>query len=214
MKLLRPICLGLALASLFFHPTQAAVKPEGPTTPEMLAAMDRLSEAGVVEGKRGSLTFFRWSSAKPPGLVRLGLWGGKMDNQLLALTSAMPALEGVSLYETNVDDAGIQALAKLPKLRSIEVLPVERYEKPGFGPTQWSYPFLKPRADRPRITGKALTALLQVKTMESLDLQDARLESGDLALLRSWPKLGSIGLPNVIDQGSFFQNAKMLGING
>lgn len=202
MKLLRPISLGFALASLSFHLTQAAVKPEGPTTPEMLDAMNRLSEAGVVEGKRGSLTFFRWSSAKPPVLVRLGLWGGKIDNQLLALTSTMPALEGVSLYETSVDDAGIQALAKLPKLRSIEVLPVERYEKPGFGPTQWSYPFLKPRADRPRITGKALTALAQVRTLESLDLQDARVESGDLALLASWPKLGSLGLPNVIDDAT------------
>jgi len=188
----------LAIAALFSGQIQAAgVKPEGPATPEMLAAMNRMTEAGVHEGKRGSLTFFRWSGAKK--LVRLGLWGGKIENAVLALASTMPDLEGVSLYETSVDDEGIQVLAKLPKLRMVEVLPVERYEKKGFGPTQWSYPFIARRADRPRITGKVLHALAGVKTIESLDLQDAQLQSGDLALLASWPKLGSLGLPNVID---------------
>ncbi len=200
MKLPCPASFVLALTALLVSKAQgAAVKPEGPATPEMLAAMNRMSEAGIVEGRRGSLTFFRWSGAKPPTLVRLGLWGGKIDNPLLALASTMPELEGVSLYETSVDDEGIRALVKLPKLRSVEVLPIERYEKQGFGPTQWSYPFVKLRADRPRLTGKALQVLAQVKTLESLDLQDAQLQSRDLALLSSWPKLGSLGLPNEVD---------------
>lgn len=189
-----------AIASLCVGQTQAAgVKAEGPATPEMLDAMNRMNDAGIVEGKRGSLTFFRWSSAKPPTLARLGLWGAKIDNKVIALASTMPDLEGISLYETSVNDEGIQVLAKLPKLRSLAVLPVERYEKKGFGPTQWSYPFIARRTERPRITGKALQTLAGMKTIESLDLQDAQLQSSDLALLTSWPKLGSLGLPNVID---------------
>jgi hypothetical protein len=165
----------------------------------MRKAINLLGDAGIVEGRKGSLTFFRWSNAQPPTLVRLGLWGSKIDNELLALTSTMPDLEGISLYETNVDDEGIRALAKLPKLRMLAVLPVERYEKQGFGPTQWSYPFIARRAVRPRITGEALQSLASVKTLESLDLQDAQVQSSDLALLASWPRLGSLGLPNTID---------------
>jgi hypothetical protein len=192
--------LAIAIAMLVSCEINAAdVKPAGPTTPEMLTAMNRLSDAGIVAGKKGSLTFFRWSNAQPPTLVRLGLWGAKIDNELLALTKTMPDLEAVSLYETSVDDEGIQTLAQLAKLKMLAVLPVERYEKESFGPTQWSYPFIARRADRPRIAGKALRALANVKTIESLDLQDAQLQSSDLALLASWPKLGSLGLPNVID---------------
>ena len=196
----RPVILSIALALLSIcHARASGVNPEGPATPEMLDAMNRMSDAGIVEGRRSSLTFFRWSNEKPPTLVRLGLWGAKIDNKVIALASTMPDLEGISLYETSVDDEGIQVLAKLPKLRSFAVLPVERYEKQGFGPTQWSYPFIARRADRPRITGKALQALAGVKTIESLELQDAKLQSRDLALLISWPKLGSLSLPNVVD---------------
>lgn len=194
----RPAAI-FAAAVLFAGHIQATdVKPEGPARPEMLDAMRRMVDAGIHPGKRGSLTFFRWSGEKK--LVRLGLWGGKIDNGVIALASTMPDLEGISLYETNVDDAGIQALAKLTKLRMLAVLPVERYEKQGFGPTQWSYPFIARRAERPRITGQALQALAGLKTIESLDLQDAQIQPGDLALLASWPKLGSLGLPNVIDE--------------
>ncbi len=54
-----------------------------PVSAELQSALNRLSDAGVIEGKRGSLTFFRWSSAQPPTLVRLGLWGAKIDNEHL-----------------------------------------------------------------------------------------------------------------------------------
>ena len=174
-------------------------KPEGPTTPEMLAAMNRLNEAGRVPGRPGSLTFFRWNGAKPPALAHLGLWGPKLDNDLLALTATMPALEVVSLYETSVTDDGLRALATLPKLRSLAVLPIERYEKAGFGPPQWSYPFMERRAGRPRLTGQALRHLAGVTTLESLELLDADVQPADLALLKSWPKLGAVALPNVVD---------------
>jgi hypothetical protein len=108
-------------------------------------------------------------------------------------------LEFVSLYETNVDDAGISVLVKLPKLRYLAVAPICRYEKPGFGAPQWSYPFLPERSDRPRVTGRGLQVLASVATLEGLDLLDARLTSGDLSLLKAWPKLSSLGLPNEID---------------
>lgn len=200
MKHLSNAWLAIVIAVILSgEPLTAQVKPAGPATPEMLTAMNRLSDAGVLPGKKGSLTFFRWSNAKPPRLVRLGLWGPKIDNELLALAGTLPDVEGVSLYETSVDDAGIQSLTRLPKLKMLAVLPVERYQKEGFGPTQWSYPFIPRRADRPRITGRGLRAFAHLKTIEGLDLQDAQLQSSDLAVLASWPKLGSLGLPNVID---------------
>ena len=193
--------LAVALATLVWcEPLAAQVRPAGPTTPEMLAAMNSLSDAGVLPGRKGSLTFYRWSNGSPPQLVKLGLWGPNINNELFALIKTMPDLDGVSLYETSVDDAGIAVLAQLPKLKSFAVLPVDRYEKLGFGPTQWSYPFIPRQADRPRITGQMLATLAQNKGIENLDLQDAELKSSDLALLSSWPKLASLGLSNVVNE--------------
>jgi len=179
---------------------QFGINPEGITSPEMRDALTRMHEAGVVEGRRGSLTFFRWATdAQPPKLAHLGLWGPKITNELLALTSTMPDLEHVSLYETTIDDKGVAALTKLAKLRTFSVLPITRYEKTGFGPPQWSYPFMALRADHPRITGKVLGDLGSVKTLEHLDLLDVQLKSSDLDALSAWPKLSELSLPNVID---------------
>lgn len=177
---------------------QFGINPDGITSPAMKDALTRLQEAGKVPDRRGSLTFFRWADGTPPRLAHLGLWGAKIDNDLLALTAALPDLENVSLYETSVDDAGIAVLAKLPKLRSLAVTSIIRYEKPGFGPPQWSYPFMPKRVDRPRVTGKGLAAFASAN-LEQLDLLDAKLASADLAVLSGWPKLGSLGLPNAID---------------
>ena len=178
---------------------QFGINPEGITTPAMREALSRMQDAGVVAGRRGSLTFFRWADGTPPRLAHLGLWGPKVGNDVFAHITALPDLEHVSLYETAVDDAGFAVVAKLPKLRSLAVTPVIRYEKAGFGPPQWSYPFLPAKADRPRITGTSLRALAGLSSLESLDLLDARLTSADLAALTAWPKLSSVGLPNAID---------------
>ena len=178
---------------------QFGINPEGITSPEMRDALTRLHGAGIVKGSRGSLTFFRWSNTKPPKLAHLGLWGDKIDNETLTLISALPHLEHVSLYETNVDDNGLKSLTQLPNLRSFAVLPIARYEKRGFGPPQWSYPFMPRRDNRPRITGQGLRILADNKSLESLDLLDARLKSGDLETLSAWPKLSGLSLPNVID---------------
>ena len=87
-------CVVLLLTTLVVRAAHSAdVKPAGPATPEMLSAMNRLSDAGIVEGKRGSLTFFRWTSTSPPKLAHLGLWGPKIDNELFALIAALPDLE-------------------------------------------------------------------------------------------------------------------------
>jgi len=175
------------------------IRTDGITSPEMREAIDRMQKAGVVEGRRGSLTFFRWTDSTPPKLAHLGLWGSNVDNELLALVSTMPDLEHVALYETSVTDQGLAALAGLTKLRSFSVSPVLRYEKPGFGPPQWSYPFLPQRPDRPRITGNVVQALASIKTLERLDLLDARLTSADLVGLSAFPKLSSLSLPAAID---------------
>lgn len=175
------------------------IKPEWVTSPAMLDALQRLQQAGVVEGRRGSLTFFRWNSDSPPKLAHLGLWGPQITDELLDLTAHLPDLEFVSVYETSIDDDGVAALAKLPKLRRLAVAPICRYEKAGFGPPQWSYPFMAERSERPRITRRGLQAFAAVSTLESIELLDARLTSGDLALLKSWPKLSAVSLPNVID---------------
>lgn len=175
------------------------IKPEWATSPAMQSALEQLQKAGIVKERRGSLTFFRWSTGEPPRLAHLGLWGPQITNELLVHAKELPDLEFVSLYETNIDDDGVQRLARLPKLRRLTIAPICRYEKTGFGAPQWSYPFLPERADRPRITGRGLQAFGAVSTLETLELLDARLTTADLALLQSWPKLSAIALPNTID---------------
>ena len=172
-----------------------AEQPKGQISPEMI----RMQEAGKVEGRHDSLTFFRWSSGNPPKLSHLGLWGPKVTNDIFALISTMPDLSFVSVYETAIDDDGLQALTKLPNLRYLSITPIIRYEKAGFGAPQWSYPFMKPVAGRPRVAGKGLRTIASIASLESLDLLDAQLSSDDLALLSSLPKLGSLSLPNVLD---------------
>lgn len=175
------------------------IKPEWVTSPAMQSALEQLQKAGIVKERRGSLTFFRWSTGEPPRLAHLGLWGPQITNELLVHAKELPDLEFVSLYETNIDDDGVQRLARLPKLRRLTIAPICRYEKAGFGAPQWSYPFMSERADRPRITGRGLKALGAVSTLEALELLDARLTTADLALLQSWPKLSAIALPNTMD---------------
>ena len=120
----------------------------------------------MVEGRRGSLTFFRWSDAEPPKLAHLGLWGAKVGNEELALASPLPDLEHVSLYETNVDDDGLAPFAQLPKLRSLSITPITRYEKAGFGPPQWSYPFMRSARRSTAHHRQGLQAFADVATLE------------------------------------------------
>ena len=171
-----------------------AVQSKGEISPEMI----RMQEAGKVEGRRDSLTFFRWSG-NPPKLSHIGLWGSKVTNEIFALIATMPDVSFVSVYETAIDDDGVQALTKLPNLRYLSITPIIRYEKAGFGAPQWSYPLMKPVAGRPRITGKGLRTIASIASLEGLDLLDAQLSSGDLAALASLPKLGSLSLPSVLD---------------
>jgi len=171
----------------------------GETSSEMLAALNRMSEAGLVEGRRGSLNHFRWSGT-PPKLTHLGLWGEKATNELLPLTSTMLDLQYVSFYETNIDDVGLEALTKLPLLRSLAFTRIERYQKAGVASIQWSYPFMPLREDRRRITGKGLAVLARIPELESLDLLDAKVLSTDLVTLATLPKLSTLSLPMVIDE--------------
>jgi hypothetical protein len=171
----------------------------GDTSPELLAALNKMSETGIFEGRRNSLHLFRWSGT-PPKLTHLGLWGAKVNNELMSLTALMPDLAFVSLYETSVDDSGVETLLKLPNLRYLTFAPIERYEKAGFGAPQWSYPTIERNHERPRVTGKILKAFAQSKTLESIDLSDTKVESKDLEALAGCPKLGSVGLPNIIDE--------------
>ncbi len=149
----------------------------------------------MVEGRRGSLTFFRWSNTEPPKLAHIGLWGEAINNELFALVEKLPDLEFVSLYETSVTDEGLRPLTSLSKLRYLSFAPICRYEKAGFGPPQWSYPFVPERSDRPRIIGRGLQQLASISTLEGLDLLDTRITASDLTLLASWPKLSSLSLP-------------------
>ncbi|QDU26889.1 Leucine Rich repeats (2 copies) [Anatilimnocola aggregata] len=179
---------------------QFGVNSAAITSPEMREAVNRFHECGVIEGRRGSLTFFRWTTAEPQRLAHLGLWGPKAGNDsLLLAATTLPDLENVSIYETNINDDGLQGLVKLTKLKSLAITPIVRYEKAGFGPPQWSYPFMEQRSERPRVTGKSLEQLAQIKTIESLNLLDAQLSSNDLKALTAWPKLSNLALPNVID---------------
>jgi hypothetical protein len=171
-----------------------AEQAKGENSAEML----RMLEVGKVEGRRDSLTFFRWSG-NPPKLSHLGLWGPKVTNEIFALISTMPDESFVSVYETAIDEDGVQALTKLPNLRYLSITPIIRYEKAGFGAPPWSYPCMKPVAGRSRVTGNGLRTIALIARLEGLDLLDSQLSSGDLASLASLPKLGSLSLPNVLD---------------
>ncbi len=205
LQILLVCCLTMLSVTAAEPPAKTAVKntfginPEWVTSPAMLQALQKLQQAGVVTGRRGSLTFFRWTSNEPPRLAHLGLWGPQVTDELLAHAKLLPDLEFVSLYETNVADDGVQALARLPKLRRLNIAPICRYEKAGFGPPQWSYPFMAERKERPRITGRGLQAFSNLANLESLELLDARLTTADLAILKTWPKLSEVALPNAMD---------------
>lgn len=199
VKNLSALALALSLLAGRAESQQFGINPAGITSPKMRAAIDRLHEAGIVKGSKGSLTFFRWTNAKPPKLVHLGLWGDKATNDTLAHLAALPDLEHVSLYETNIDDQGAAVLAQLPHLRKFSVVPINRYEHKPFGPPQWSYPFLPQRDQRPRLTGQVLRFLESAAALETLDLLDARVAASDLQALSRWPKLSGLSLPNAID---------------
>jgi hypothetical protein len=175
------------------------IRPEAASSPAMLDAMVQLRKAGEFAGRRGSLTFFRWSSGEPSRLAHLGLWGPQVRNEHILLTEHLSDLELVSLYETDVNDDGLQQLKHLTKLRRLAISPICRYEKADFGPPQWSYPFVPERQDRPRISGRGLRAFTSLAGLENLELLDARLTTEDLSLLKSWPKLSAVALPNQID---------------
>ena len=221
------VCANLFLNGAGFAvgeaPPPAALKPVSPhqynpfgtpgeTSPELLSALNKMSETGIITGRRNSLHLFRWSGT-PPKLTHLGLWGVKVTDELVPLTALMTDLEFVSLYETSVDNAGLEILLKLPKLRYLTLAPIDRYEKEGFGAPQWSYPEIPKNIDRPRVTGKVLMAVSLSPTLESIDLWDSLVESKDLAVLSGTPKLGALGLPNVIDEETvkLLQACKRLG---
>lgn len=175
------------------------IAPAGITSPAMGEAVKRIDEASTLEGNRGSITRFRWSDEAIPKLWSVGLWGPKVNNELMALTSLTPDLTTVELREPHIDDEGLKFLAKLPKLRYLTVGPIERYVKPGYSSVMYSFPALKPRTDRPRVTGKSIQAFADAPVLESLELLDAVVAPSDLAAAAAIPKLSSLGLPHVID---------------
>jgi hypothetical protein len=141
----------------------------------------------------------RWSDETVPKLWFAGLWGPKVDDALMAMTSHTPDLWSVELHEPHIDDEGIRSLARLPKLRYLVVSQIERYVKPGYSPVMYCFPKFTSAADRPRVTGKSIEAFAGSATLESLELFDAVVSSADLRSLASIPKLSSVGLPNTID---------------
>lgn len=175
------------------------VAPAGITSPAMGDAVKRMDEASTLEGNHGSITRFRWTEEATPKLWFVGLWGAKVDDELMALTSLTPDLTTINLHEPHIDDEGTRSLARLPKLRYLTVEPIERYVKPGYPSVMYSFPALKLRTDRPRVTGKCLAAFPNAPALESLELLDAVVAPGDLAAAAAIPKLSALSLPNVID---------------
>jgi hypothetical protein len=179
--------------------SQFGVRSDGFTTPELGDAVRHLQAAGEVAGRRGSLTHFRWSGDEPPRLVQLGLWGSRIDNDSLARAASLPHLRQLSLYETRVDDAGLHVLRTWPHLEAFRLEPVTRYEQPGFGPPQWSYPFLPVVPGRRKVTGAVLQQLQGFEQLGELSLLDTELKPDDLAHLARLPRLSRLSLPLTID---------------
>jgi hypothetical protein len=174
-----------------FGPPQA----QGEQTEEM----KKLTAAGIYEGHPGSLTFLRWKGANPPIVFHAGLWGPQINNAHAALLAGLPDLESLELHETAIDDAGAQALAKLPKLRRLSVSAVDRFQKAVIPRIQWSYPWLPAVENRPRLTGKVFDTLRALPLLDFLDLRDTGVHSNELGALASFPKLSEVGLPHPID---------------
>ncbi|MEY2599680.1 MAG: hypothetical protein RLZZ142_1939 [Verrucomicrobiota bacterium] len=179
---------------------------------EQTAEMKRLTEAGIYEGQPGSLTFLRWKGSNPPTLFHVGLWGPKITNEHAALLPSLPDLESLEIHEASFDDSAAQHLAKLSKLRRLTISAVDRFQKAGFPRIQWSYPWLAKVENRPRLTGKALAAFGALPALDFLDVRDTRVQSPELAVLASFPKLTEIGLPHPIDEEALqaLQSCKLL----
>jgi len=175
------------------------VAPAGITSPELGEAVKAMDDASILPGQKNTITRLRWSDETVPKLWFAGLWGPKVDDALMAMTSHTPDLWSVELHEPHIDDEGMRSLAKLPKLRYLVVSPIERYVKPGYSPVMYCFPNFTSAPDRPRVTGKSLEAFAGSATLESLELFDAVIASTDLQFLASIPKLSSVGLPNAID---------------
>jgi hypothetical protein len=174
-----------------FGPPQA----QGEQTEEM----KQLLQAGIYEGQKSSITFLRWKGANPPVVFQVGLWGPQITNEHAALLPSLSEIEALSFYETSVDDSAVPAIAKLPNLRTLAFAPVDRYQKTGFTRMQWSYPWLPKLENRPRLTGKALSVLSTIPSLDTLDLRDTHVDSASLEALGRFPKLADLGLPHPID---------------
>lgn len=175
------------------------VAPAGITSPELGEAVKAMDDASILPGQKNTITRLRWSDETVPKLWFAGLWGPKVDDALMAMTSRTPDLWSVELHEPHIDDDGMRSLAKLPKLRYLVVSPIERYVKPGFSSVMYCFPNFTSAPDRPRVTGKSIEAFANSATLESLELFDAVISSADLRSLPTIPKLSSVGLPSTID---------------
>ena len=156
------------------------VAPAGITSPEMGEAVKAMDEASILPGQKNTITRMRWSDEPVPKLWFVGLWGPKVDDALMAMTSHTSDLWSVELHEPHIDDEGMRSLAKLPKLRYLVVSPIERYVKPGYSSVMYCFPNFTSAADRPRVTGKSIEAFADSATLESLELFDAVVSSADL----------------------------------
>ena len=175
------------------------IAPTGITSPEMKTALEAMDAASILPGQKHTITRMRWTDEPVPKLFYIGLWGAKVDDALIKQMLHTPDLTWIELHEPHVSDAALETLARLPKLRSVAIKPIERYVKPGFDPLMYCFPDLPPESDRPRVTAAGLAAFAAAPSLDTLDLSDTQIEGRSLGVLRSIPKLSHLALPGPVD---------------
>lgn len=175
------------------------IAPAGITSPEMKTALEAIDAASILPGQKHTITRMRWTDESVPELFYIGLWGAAVDDELIQQMRHTPALSWIELHEPHISDAALETLARLPKLRSLSIKPIERYVKPGFDPLMYCFPNLPPQADRPRVTAAGLAAFASAPALDTLDLTDTQVQGRDLGVLASIPTLAHLALPGPVD---------------
>jgi hypothetical protein len=115
----------------------------------------------------------RWRRIHDAGRKRLFLWGDSTDEMVETLCARMPALTALMLYSKDLTDEGLQAVAKLESLTSLDLYECQLVTDEGLRAVAElkSLEHLN-LAGCSLVTDEGLRAVAELKWLEHLDLGD------------------------------------------